>query len=60
MALARSWAVETERTGPEVRILEPRPMATALRARFFPGEDREAHVSIQEEAARLLPMILAQ
>ncbi|TNF62477.1 MAG: SDR family NAD(P)-dependent oxidoreductase, partial [Rhodobacteraceae bacterium] len=33
MALARSWAAETRRTGPQVRILTPRPMPTALRAR---------------------------
>jgi NAD(P)-dependent dehydrogenase (short-subunit alcohol dehydrogenase family) len=60
MALARSWAAETIRTGPRVQILEPRPMATALRARFFPGEDREALTPIAEEAARLLPLILSQ
>lgn len=40
MALARSWQVETERTGPKVEIVVPDPMPTALRARFFPGEDR--------------------
>lgn len=59
MALARSWQAETERTGPKVRILEPQPMATALRARFHPGEDRAALTPIQDEAARLLPQILA-
>ncbi|MDC0657163.1 SDR family NAD(P)-dependent oxidoreductase [Leisingera sp. SS27] len=59
MALARSWQAETERTGPKVKILEPQPMATALRARFHPGEDREALTPIQDEAARLLPLILA-
>ena len=40
IALARSWQAESERTGPRVDIVEPRPLATALRARFFPGEDR--------------------
>ena len=59
MALARSWAIETVNTGPQVRILEPRPMATAVRARFFPGEDRDALATIHDEAARLLPEILA-
>lgn len=58
MALARSWQAESARTGPAVRILEPRPMATALRARFHPGEDRGALTTIQDEAARLLPAIL--
>jgi NAD(P)-dependent dehydrogenase (short-subunit alcohol dehydrogenase family) len=40
IALARSWQAETGAHRPEVDILEPRPLATALRARFFPGEDR--------------------
>lgn len=40
IALARSWAAETERTGPAVTVVTPPPMPTATRARFFPGEDR--------------------
>jgi NAD(P)-dependent dehydrogenase (short-subunit alcohol dehydrogenase family) len=59
IALARSWQAETARTGPSVMILEPRPMATALRARFFPGEDRTALVPPAAEAARLAPSMLA-
>ncbi len=54
IALARSWAAETERTGPMVKVLTPAPMATATRARFFPGEDREALNAPKEEAERLL------
>jgi NAD(P)-dependent dehydrogenase (short-subunit alcohol dehydrogenase family) len=54
MALARSWAAESERTGPKVQILTPNPMSTALRARFFPGEDRSVLASPADEAARLL------
>ena len=42
IALARSWATETARTGPRVHILTPPPMPTATRARFFPGEDRDS------------------
>ena len=42
IALARSWQVETAKTGPRVLIETPAPMPTAVRARFFPGEDREA------------------
>lgn len=57
IALARSWAAETARSGPEVRVLSPRPMPTALRARFFPGEDRAALAAPAAEAARLLPDI---
>ena len=32
-------------------------MATACRARFFPGEDREGLTLARDEAARLLPDI---
>lgn len=59
IALARSWQAETARTGPHVRILTPHPMATATRARFYPGEDRSALANARSEAARLLPEILA-
>lgn len=58
IALVRSWQAETANTGPIVRILAPHPMSTALRARFFPGEDRSALASPKDEAARLLPEIL--
>ena len=58
IALARSWQAETVRIGPQVLILSPRPMPTAVRARFFPGEDRGALASPAAEAARLLPAIL--
>ncbi len=59
IALARSWAAEGERIGPRVLILQPRPMATATRARFFPGEDRTQLSTPAAEAQRLLPQILA-
>ena len=58
IALVQSWQVETTSTGPQVRILTPKPMFTALRARFFPGEDRSVLASPKDEAARLLPEIL--
>jgi NAD(P)-dependent dehydrogenase (short-subunit alcohol dehydrogenase family) len=58
IALARSWQAESVKTGPEVRILSPRPMPTATRARFYPGEDRSKLADIRDEAARLLPEIL--
>ena len=57
MALVRSWQAETQKTGPRVQILTPRPMATALRARFHPGEDRDDLARPVDEAARLLPTI---
>lgn len=58
IALARSWAAETVKTGPHVRILTPPPMPTATRARFYPGEDRSALTDVQTAAASLLPAIV--
>ncbi len=57
IALAKSWAAETLRTGPQVRVLEPRPMPTATRARFFPGEDRATLTPPADEAERLLALL---
>lgn len=57
LALARSWALETERTGPRVSIVEPSPMPTAVRARFHPGEDRDALTRTEDEAARILSLL---
>ncbi|MFN3973081.1 MAG: SDR family NAD(P)-dependent oxidoreductase [Gemmobacter sp.] len=54
IALARSWAAETVRTGPRVVIATPAPMPTATRARFFPGEDRNPLADPRAEAARIL------
>ncbi|SMX24367.1 SDR family NAD(P)-dependent oxidoreductase [Boseongicola aestuarii] len=53
IALARSWQVETVKTGPKVSIVTPLPMPTATRARFFPGEDRAA-LTPPDEAAKLI------
>ena len=58
IALAKSWAAETVKTGPKVHILTPAPMPTATRARFFPGEDRSNLADPHKEAQRLLAGIL--
>ena len=57
IALARSWAAETVRTGPKVSILSPAPMPTATRARFFPGEDRSALADPAAQAAEVLAQL---
>ncbi|RBI77274.1 oxidoreductase [Roseovarius sp. TE539] len=57
IALARSWAAETWRTGPAVHVLVPRPMPTATRARFHPGEPRAPLNDPSGEARRLLAQI---
>lgn len=57
MALARSWQAETANLLPRVLIASPAPMPTALRARFFPGEDRAALTPCKDEAARILALL---
>ncbi len=54
IALAKSWASETEKTGPRVHIATPPPMPTATRARFFPGEDRTALTAPDAAASDIL------
>jgi len=53
-ALVRSFAAETVQIGPAVSLFHPNPMPTALRARFFPGENRAALTPCATEAERLL------
>lgn len=57
IALARGWASETAKTGPKVHILTPAPMATATRARFFPGEDRAPLADTHAQAAEVLAQL---
>lgn len=54
IALARSWQAETPSIGANVKILTPKPMPTATRARFYPGEDRDGLADLNVEASRLL------
>ena len=54
IAFARSWQAENDKVGVRVHIAEPRPMATAVRARFFPGEDRAPLTAPAVEAQRIL------
>ena len=53
-ALFASWRAENS-----VRVcsFQPRPMRTAVRARFFPGQDGAGLADIGEEAERLLLVI---
>jgi NAD(P)-dependent dehydrogenase (short-subunit alcohol dehydrogenase family) len=57
IAMARSWQAEAERIGPRVMIETPAPMPTAVRARFYPGEDRSRLAEPAVEAARLISLI---
>jgi NAD(P)-dependent dehydrogenase (short-subunit alcohol dehydrogenase family) len=58
-ALVRSWAAESARIGPRVDLFHPNPMPTALRARFFPGEDTAPLARCADEASRLVEMLKA-
>jgi NAD(P)-dependent dehydrogenase (short-subunit alcohol dehydrogenase family) len=59
ITLAKSWAAENTKTGPQVLIETPPPMPTATRARFFPGENRDALAKPAQVAAQMLDRILA-
>ncbi|MGV8986663.1 MAG: SDR family NAD(P)-dependent oxidoreductase [Cypionkella sp.] len=58
IALASSWQAENQRIGPRVVIASPKPMPTATRARFFPGEDRTPLAAPRAEADRILREML--
>lgn len=53
VALVKSWQAETQKIGPKVTLLSPEPMPTAVRGRFFPGEDRAKLTDCRVEAKRL-------
>lgn len=53
-ALVRSWAAETVRLGPKVDLFHPNPMPTALRGRFYPGEDNTTLPPCSVEAERMI------
>jgi NAD(P)-dependent dehydrogenase (short-subunit alcohol dehydrogenase family) len=53
-ALTHAWAIETQTIGPKVIHAAAPPMPTALRARFHPGEDRDALTHPAIVAGRLL------
>lgn len=59
IALVRAWAAETRKIGPKVSLLTPAPMPTAVRARFYPGEDRSILAEPADEARRLLDQLSA-
>lgn len=53
-AFVDSWTAESQKTGPAITSFTPKPMPTALRARFHPGEDRAQLSTTEVEAARLI------
>jgi NAD(P)-dependent dehydrogenase (short-subunit alcohol dehydrogenase family) len=57
-AMVQSWQAETAKFPLRVHLVQPQPMPTAVRARFYPGEDRAKLADPRGEAARLLPVLL--
>ncbi len=53
-AIWNAWAAETERQSLRVETFRPDPMPTALRARFFPGEDKSTLAKPAGQAQKLL------
>ena len=54
MALVQSWKSESRHAGISVIVVQPRPMKTRLRYRFFPGENPDSLSAPQIEAQRIL------
>ena len=57
IALVRSWQKEAAKISPRVCIPTPAPMPTAVRARFYPGEDRSTLADPLVQARRILAEI---
>lgn len=53
-ALFHAWAAETQNANITISGFAPAPMPTATRARFYPGEDRDALTPCAQEAQRLI------
>ena len=50
--IVQNYKEESERIGVKVILFEPLPMPTALRARFYPGENREPLSSCASQASK--------
>ena len=52
------WGAEMAASGFRVAGFEAKPMPTATRARFFPGEDKDALTQCKAEAERLIQSLV--
>ena len=57
MHIVKTWQNECKSTGPKIYVLQPNPIPTAVRARFYPGEDRKDLQSVNLEAKRLVSLL---
>ena len=55
-----SYLEETTRTGPKVLMFEPLSMPTKTRNIMFPGEDKKKLSTCEEEANKLVRIILSE
>ena len=55
--IVKTWQDECKLIGPQIHVFQPNPMPTAIRARFYPGEDRQKLQPIDLEAKRLVSML---
>ncbi len=57
LTFARAYAPEVEKAGVKVSFHQPPEMPTALRARFYPGQNPDALTSCQEAAKAMLESV---
>ena len=57
--LSHIWKKQS-RTGPKVLMFEPLPMPTKTRNMMFPGEDKKKLSTCEEEANKLVKIILSE
>ena len=55
--IVKTWQNECKSTGPEICVLQPKPMPTATRTRFYPGENQKELQSVEIEAKRLVSLL---
>lgn len=58
--LAKTYAAECTSSNVRVNLVNPGPIATALRARAMPGEDSSIHPKASELAEAMLPLCLPE
>ena len=58
--IVESYLEETNRTGPKVLMFEPLSMPTKTRTIMFPGEDKKKLSTCEEEANKLVRILLSE
>jgi NADP-dependent 3-hydroxy acid dehydrogenase YdfG len=58
LGLVRKWQDENSDKGLDIIIETPAPMATATRAKFYPGEDKKALSTTRQQASEIVSRII--